>query len=677
MLFLPGHISVLVMDITLTSTITQQYSEASRREWLEANGLGGWASSTLSGAHTRRYHGLLVAATKPPVGRQVLLSKLDETLHINGQTFDLSANQYPGKVYPQGYQHLSRFSKDLFPEFVYQAGGVTLRKTIAAVNGENTTLVIYEVLEAHSHFTLEWLPLVAGRDYHSLMHANDSIRSGRTIADGVYQIQPYPDSPNLFISIPGATFHELPDWYYNLEYAVENNRGLDFKEDLFSPGRFTRHLRKGDTIGIIISTQTPMGRNAFSLFEKERHRRETLLNSQPLKNDWVTTLTLAADQFVVKRGENKTIIAGYHWFSDWGRDAMIALPGICLATGRYDDARSILKAFAQSVSEGMLPNRFPDSGEAPEYNTIDASLWFFVAVYQYRQFTHDGLFVRDELMPVLRDILDWHFRSTRYHIHVDLDGLLDGGEPGQQLTWMDARVGDWVVTPRHGKAVEVNALWYNALRIFAELSSDFGQGEQALQVRLKADQVKDTFNREFWNENKHCLYDYLDGDFANDNIRPNQLLAISLPFPLLTIDKARKVLQVIEKTLFTPVGLRSLSPDHVEFKARYSGDQGQRDGAYHQGTVWSWLLGPYIDTLVKVRGPEVGTKQARQILNAFAYHLSEEGIGTVSEIFDGSAPHAPRGCIAQAWSVGELLRVIHAYKLFDNVVTEKVKAVAL
>ncbi|GAA4415556.1 amylo-alpha-1,6-glucosidase [Nibrella viscosa] len=664
------------MKLSFDQTITRQSGEASRREWLETNGLGGWAGSTLSGTHTRRYHGLLVAATNPPVGRQVLLSKLDETLRINGETYELGTNQYPGAVYPQGYLHLMQFRKTLFPEFVYQAGGVTLRKTIAAVNGENTTLVTYEVLEAPSPFSLEWLPLVAGRDYHSMMHVNGDVQMGNLIGDGVLHIQPYADSANLFISIPGAAFHEQADWYYNLEYAIEQYRGLDFREDLFSPGRFSLELREGDKVGIIVSTESPLGRNAFALLDKERRRREMLLDNQPVKNDWITTLTLAADQFVVKRGDNlKTIIAGYHWFSDWGRDTMIALPGICLTTGRFDDAKNILRAFAQSVSEGMLPNRFPDYGEAPEYNTIDATLWFFVAIYQYRQFTHDGVFVRDEMLPVLHDMLDWHFRGTRYQIHVDTDGLLYGGVPGQQLTWMDARVGDWVVTPRQGKAVEVNALWYNALRIFAELARDFGQGELALQMALKADLAIESFNRQFWNPEKSCLYDYIDGDYRNDNIRPNQLLAISLPFPLLTMDKARKVLQVVEKTLYTPVGLRSLSPDHVEYKPVYGGDQWHRDGAYHQGTVWSWWLGPYIDALVNVKGRQMGTRQARQVLDNLAYHLNEAGIGTISEIFDGAAPHSPRGCIAQAWGVGELLRVIRVHQLFDSPVAETLQPV--
>ncbi len=662
------------MKLSFDHTVTQNFTEATRREWLETNGLGGWASSTLAGAHTRRYHGLLVAATKPPVGRQVLLSKLDETLFVNGERYDLGANQYPGAVHPQGFTHLTQFSKGLFPEFVYQAGGVTLRKTIAAVQGENTTLVTYEVLKAAQPFTLEWLPLVAGRDFHSLTHANGDARRGYVDDDGVFQIQPYADSPTLFISIPGAAFHEDFNWYYCFEYAVEQYRGLDFQEDLFTPGKFRLDLREGDKVGVLLSTASPFGRDAFALLDRERRRREALIGPVSAKKEYLNQLKLAADQFVVKRGEDlKTVIAGYPWFSDWGRDTMVALPGICLATGRFDDARSILTAFAQAVSEGMLPNRFPDSGEEPEYNTVDATLWFFVAIHHYRQYTGDDAFVRETLLPVLHDILEWHFRGTRYGIRVADDGLLTAGQAGQQLTWMDARVGNWVVTPRQGKAVEINALWYNALRIFADLTRAFGQADLALQVTLKADGVKQEFSKQFYNDEKSALYDYLDGDVRNDDIRPNQLFALSLPYPLLSGEKARRVLETIENLLYTPVGLRSLSPDHPDYKPTYGGDPWHRDGAYHQGTVWSWLLGPFIDAVMAVKGRSTGLKQAKLVMKKLEYHLAEAGVGSVSEIFDAQAPHTPRGCFAQAWSVGELLRVALQYGLMEPALPETVR----
>jgi len=658
------------MPIFFDKSVTQNFDEAIRREWLEANGLGGWASSTIAGAHTRRYHGLLVAATHPPVGRMVLLSKLDEKIIINEQRFELGCSRYPGAIHPRGYEHLQSFAKDLFPVFEYVAEGVRLRKTIAALNGENTTLVLYEVLEAATAFSFELRPFVAYRDYHSMTHANDAIRREVNFNDGVFRVQPYDGAPELFIAMPGATFEAQPDWYRDFEYSIEQYRGLDYREDLFTHGIFKLNLKAGDKLSIIISTNNPAGHDGFKLFATEKRRREKLLDSPSNRDEFSKTLTLAADQFVVKRGEDlRTIIAGYHWFSDWGRDTMISLPGICLVTGRFDDAKKILRAFAQSASQGMLPNRFPDAGsvplhkkametergERPEYNTVDATLWFFIAIYKYLQATGDEEFVRDELMPILRDVIVWHDRGTRYRIHVDTDGLLYAGEPGVQLTWMDAKVGDWVVTPRQGKAVEINALWYNVLMIFAELSKRFGNAAEAKQFAQRAEQVKAKFVEVFWNEAAGCLYDYLDGDHRDAAIRPNQIFALSLPFPLLEDSKAKQVLKIVEEKLYTPVGLRSLAATEPGYRPSYGGDQWSRDSAYHQGTVWSWLLGPMITAIVRVEG-EAGKLRAKQILENIIPHLSGAGIGTISEIFDAEPPHTPRGCMAQAWGVAEVLR---------------------
>ncbi len=656
------------MPITFDNSITQNFAAAIRREWLEANGLGGWASSTIAGAHTRRYHGLLVAATQTPVGRMVLLSKLDETITLGNQRFELGCSRYPGVIHPRGFEYLQSFEKDLFAIFEYEAGGVWLRKTIAAVNGENTTLVLYEVLRAPAAFTLELRPFVAYRDYHSMTHANDAIRREAKFDNGVFRVQPYDGAPELFIAIPNAAFEAQPDWYRNFEYSLEQYRGLDYREDLFTHGVFKINLKAGDKLGIIISTSNPAGRDTFKLFAGEKRRREVLLDSPSNKDEFSKTLTLAADQFVVKRGEDlKTLIAGYHWFSDWGRDTMISLPGLCLVTGRFDDAKKILRAFAQSTSQGMLPNRFPDAGEQPEYNTVDATLWFFVAIYKYLQASGNDKFVHDELMPILRDIIAWHDRGTRYRIHTDTDGLLYAGEPGVQLTWMDAKVGDWVVTPRQGKAVEINALWYNALMIFAELSQRFGNAMEAQQFLQRAAQVKERFVEVFWNETTGHLYDYVDGEHKDAALRPNQIFTLSLPFPLLEGDEAKKVLKIVEEKLYTPVGLRSLAADDPNYRPRYSGDQWSRDSAYHQGTVWSWLLGPMITAIVRVEG-EAGKKRAKQLLENIKPHLSDAGLGTISEIFDAEPPHAPRGCMAQAWGVAEVLR---AY--IDDVMAEMPK----
>jgi predicted glycogen debranching enzyme len=645
------------MSIVFDKSITQNSDEAIRREWLEANGLGGWASSTLAGAHTRRYHGLLVAATQPPVGRMVLLSKLDETVTLGGRRFELGCNRYPGAVHPRGFQYLQSFAKDFFPVFEYETeDGVRLRKTIAAVNGENTTLILYEVLRAPAAFSFELRPFIAYRDYHSMTHANEAIRRDVNFENGIFRNRPYDGVPELFIAVPGATFESQSDWYRNFEYSIEQYRGLDSREDLFTHGAFKLNLKAGDKLGVIISTGNPAGRDAFKLLAGEKRRREALLDSPSNKDEFSKILTLAADQFVVKRGEDlKTLIAGYHWFSDWGRDTMISLPGICLVTGRFDDAKKILRAFAQSTSQGMLPNRFPDAGEQPEYNTVDATLWFFVAIYKYLQASGDDKFVRDELMPILRDIIAWHDRGTRYRIHVDSDGLLYAGEPGVQLTWMDAKVGDWVVTPRQGKAVEINALWCNALMIFAELSKRFGNATEANQFLQRAAQVKERFVELFWNEAAGCLYDYVDGEHKDAALRPNQIFALSLPFPLLEGEKAKKVLKIVEAKLYTPVGLRSLAADDPNYRPHYGGDQWSRDSAYHQGTVWSWLLGPMITAIVRVEG-EAGKKRAQQLLENIKPHLSDAGIGTISEIFDAEPPHLPRGCMAQAWGVAEVLR---------------------
>lgn len=653
--------------------VLADFDKSKNLEWLETNGLGGYASSTVSGANSRRYHGLLVAALHPPVGRTVLLAKLDETIVTDqtavanetpAQRFELGTNQYPGAVHPTGYRYLKSFQRDLFPEFYFSAGGVELKKTIAAINGENTTVVVYEVLEASQPFTLELLPLHSARDFHSLSHANDSIGRHYIVEDGIFRTLNYHGGPELFIAVPEASFREHQAWYYNFEYAVEQYRGLDFQEDLFTHGTLYVTLKKGDRIGIIISAENPDGKNGLKLFANEKKRREKLIKPFNWSDD-VKRLVLAADQFIVKRGERSTIIAGYHWFADWGRDTMISLPGLCLATGRFKEARQILQQFADNVSDGMLPNRFPDYGESPEYNTIDATLWFFHTVHMYFNYTADKSFLK-QVLPVLRAIIEWHYKGTRYNIKVDpSDELLYGGQEGVQLTWMDAKVGDWVVTPRRGKAVEINALWYNALRVMEFFETEAGQPKSSSDYGSRADKVRTSFNQVFWNEASECLYDFVDGDYRNDDLRPNQIYALSLPFALVSAAHAKKILGQVRLKLLTPKGLRSLAADHRDYKPSYGGGVWMRDGCYHQGTVWSFLIGPYIDAMIRVDG-EKSLPEAGKIVNRFLVHLNEAGIGTVSEIFDADPPHTPRGCIAQAWGVGEMLRVIIEYDLIPK-----------
>ena len=644
----------------INKSTLQRFEDAAALEWLETNGLGGWSSSSVTGCNTRRYHGLLVAATVPPAERMVLVSKLDETILSGNQRFELGVNDYGGVIHPKGFTYLQSFTKDLFPQWIYEVNGIRIRKTIAMIQGENTTVLIYDVLKAKSTFSLELLPLYAVRGYHSLLHANDHINRDAVFTDHILKTKSYEGSPDIYIKAPGADHQANTDWFYHFNYAIEKYRGQEFEEDLFSYGRLSVQLKKGDSLGIIISTEDPAGKDAHELLAKESQRRQSLLNNQP-GDKIIQQLALAADQFIVKRGDDlKTIIAGYHWFTDWGRDTMISLPGLCLCTGRYSDAKKILAAFAESVSEGMLPNRFQDNGEAPEYNNVDGTLWYFIAVHKYLQATNDKKFVLARILPVLKDIIQWHYNGTRYHIHVDDDELLYSGEAGVQLTWMDAKVGDWVVTPRTGKAVEIQALWYNALRIFAALLEMNKEKAAADKMNGKAEQVKTSFLNKFWNAADGYLYDVVDGDHKDASLRPNQLFAVSLPFTLLEGKQAHSVLKIVEQKLYTPVGLRTLPADDNRYVGIYGGDQLKRDSSYHQGTAWSWLLGAYVDSIIKVKAEK---SKAKKVIQNFKYHLEEGCIGSVAEIFDADAPHHPRGCMAQAWGVAEILRVIIEYQL--------------
>jgi predicted glycogen debranching enzyme len=626
------------------------------REWLETNGIGGFASSTVAGMNKRRYHGLLVAATKPPVARMVLLSKLEETLVIDGRRFDLGCNQYPGVIHPRGFECLTRFTHDPFPVWTYEIEGVAIEKCVFMVHGENTTAVRYELRGGGDReCLLELRPLIAFRDYHSTTHENGAINPSLSIASGCATLSPYQGCPDLCIAHSGAEIRQTGEWYRNFEYALEEQRGLDCREDLFQPLVLTFNLQRDLRATVIASTQPKDAANAEHLRAAEIERRRGLAGDG---DSFLRSLKRAADQFVVKRGEGSTVIAGYHWFSDWGRDTMIALPGVTLATGRFDEARGILLAFAESVDRGMLPNRFPDAGETPEYNTVDATLWFFEAVRSLGEHTGDFEFIRTRLYDVLAGILAWHECGTRYGIRTDADGLLAAGEPGVQLTWMDAKVGDWVVTPRHGKPVEIQALWYSALRVMEDLSRRFGKQKNAAHYRELGCRVRESFRRQFWNESAQCLYDVVDGDSLDGAIRPNQIFAVSLPHSMLSREQSAAVVRAVEHHLMTPYGLRSLAPSDPQYRGRYEGDPWQRDSAYHQGTVWPWLLGPFLTAYLKVhRHSDRAREQASKWMTELQRYMNEDGLGQLPEVFDGDAPHRAGGCMAQAWSVAELLRV--------------------
>jgi len=645
------------LPIEFDKLICNDLAQASSREWLETNGIGGFASSTIAGLNTRRYHGLLVAAVKPPVARFVLLSKLEETLWLGGKRVELSVNQYPGAVYPEGYRLLDSFRLDPFPVFAHSIDDVVLEKSVFLVQGENTAVVQYKLFgdPAERRIELEVRALVAYRDYHGTSHANPYIHADVTVGDGLASISLYDGLPSLHFAHNAACIDTTGCWYYNFEYERERERGLDYREDLYAAFTLRFNLAESAMAVVIASTEKHRAGEASALEAREIARRE-IVSRAPVEDVLVKALSAAADQFVVARGDQNTVIAGYHWFTDWGRDTMIALPGLTLVTGRFDIARNILRAFARSMDQGMIPNRFPDAGETPEYNTVDATLWMFHAVGEFLRFTGDYDFVRQEMFAPLAESIAWHERGMRYGIYLDADGLLHAGVPGVQLTWMDAKIGDWVVTPRTGKPVEIQALWHNALCVMEHLARAFGHPEKVSHYASLGARARASFEQSFWNERDGCLFDVVDGSGGDRSIRPNQILAVSLPHALLRGDKARKVVDLVEQELLTPYGLRTLSAKDPNYRGCYSGDLLARDSAYHQGTVWPWLLGPFLTAYVKVHGtgPQV-LARANRFLDPLRDHLSEHGLGQIAEVFDGDPPYAPRGCIAQAWSIAEVL----------------------
>jgi predicted glycogen debranching enzyme len=635
------------------------------REWLVTNGLGGFAAGTVAQAHTRRYHGLLVAALRPPLERVVMVSKVDAVASYRGSRFELSANEYgDGTLAPRGFELLGDFHLDgLTPVWSYALTDALLVQRVWMDQGRNTTRLSYTLQQASAPLRLQLTPLCTYRDYHAHGRASAGPAVGAT-SQGC-EITWFEGARSYRLAVDRGGFHADQDWHWNFHHSLESERGLDANEDLLRPGVFGVELQPGDTVTLTMTAE----REACEASEPSRAHeqlRQGRLAAQLQGGapQWVRQLTLAADQFIVARSDDagvlagKTVIAGYPWFGDWGRDTMIALPGLALATGRFAEAAAILRTFAAHVSQGMLPNRFPDGNQPPEYNTADATLWYFHAIAQYLQY-HDDPQLLAELYPVLRDIVDWHLRGTRYGLRVDArDGLLHAGEPGVQLTWMDAKVGDWVVTPRIGKPVEINALWHYALTRMAGWATRQRDASGAAHYAAAAARVAGSFADAFWSDGHGHLYDVIDTPegSADASLRPNQLFAVSLGTGLLSPTRQRAVVETCANALFTPVGLRSLSPGHHSYVSRYRGGPVERDGAYHQGTVWSWLLGPYALAHYRVYGD---ADAAQALLAGIAPHLADGCMGSISEIFDADAPHAPRGCFAQAWSVAEVLRAWH------------------
>ncbi len=626
------------------------------REWLETNGIGGFAMGTVAGMNSRRYHGLLTVALRPPLGRVRLLSKFEETLIIDGERFDLSTNQYPGRVYPDGFRYLKNFRVDPFPVWTYQIGGVTLEKHVFMPHGMNAVICSWKG-EGVGSVKLELRPLLAFVDYHSMRHEGPADEWSVREAEGSISVEHQSNDATLHLASNASTIEHTPDWYRNFEYPLELERGFDEREDLFQP--FAMRFDLSNTATVIASTEMIAVEMAERLEKLEITRRKSLMADA--SSAFEKQLVQAADQFIVRRGSGYSIIAGYPWFSDWGRDTMIALPGLTLATGRPDIARDILLEFSRHISEGMIPNRFPDEGETADYNTVDATLWHFEAVRAYLAASGDDGLVRNELYEKLAGIVASHLSGTRFGIHVDTDGLLYAGEPGTQLTWMDAKIGDLVITPRIGKPVEIQALWYNALRTMEDLAGCYGYDEDVQRFAAMADLAKLSFNGLFWNPDENCLYDVVENGHRDGSVRPNQLLAISLEHPILDESRWSEVVAKAEAELLTPVGLRSLSPNDPAYVGVYSGSPFERDSAYHQGTVWGWLIGPFIDAYRKTN-PEVPDleKRIRSFLSGFEEHLNQAGLAQISEIFDGDEPHTARGCPAQAWSVSEVLRCLRS-----------------
>jgi predicted glycogen debranching enzyme len=626
-------------------------------EWLEADGEGGFASGTTGGLRTRRYHALLLAATTPPTGRMVLVNGLDAWLERpGGEREFLTRQRYaPGIVAPDRGATIESFTEDPFPTWTLRlADDSRIEQELFVPRGLPLVALRWRVVGGRPTGTLAVRPFLSGRDSHALHHANPVFRFAAEQNGEWTTWQPYDGVPAVS-ALANGRYAPDPEWYRGFHYAEERARGLDFEEDLAAPGIFRWNLSSGDAVLILsVAGTLPEGAGAGASYGRLRR------SERARRGRFGSRLERAGDAYLVRRGEGKTIVAGYPWFTDWGRDTLISLRGLCLATRRLTEARSILLEWAGLVSEGMLPNRFVDQGDAPEYNTVDASLWYVVAVHDYLRAVEAGvgtLSTRDRrtLAGAVDAILAGHVRGTRYGIRAADDGLLAAGEPGVQLTWMDAKIGDWVVTPRIGKPVEIQALWLNALRIAEAFTSDYTgiyrRGSEA-------------FARRFWNAGESCLYDVVDADHVEGRLdatlRPNQVLAVGgLPYPVLEGARARQVVGLIERRLWTPLGLRTLSPGSEGYQPRYEGDMRSRDGAYHQGTVWPWLLGPFVEAWVNVRGggEAVRAEARRRFLEPLLAHLPSAGVGHVSEIADADPPHLPRGCPFQAWSVAEALRL--------------------
>ena len=649
-----------------------------RREWLVTNGLGGYASGTVVGVLTRRYHGLLVAALPAPLGRMVLLNHLLERVRLEDRRVVWlgDEDEVAGPNAADRPDHLVEFRLELgLPVWRYELPGIAIEKRVVMPHGQNTVHLTYELVRGDGPIRITLRPSMQFRGYEEPVNSSRVEQYTLTSVDMRYEVSAGVGLPGLRFLINGERAALTLDekGVPSVPYDMERFRGYDWVGSMWSPGYFRADLRKGQTVTLIASAESWEVIQALTsaeaeLAERDRRRRLLAIARCDGSRSLAAELVLAADQFIITPAgrveeaarakaageEVRTVIAGYHWFTDWGRDTMISLDGLTLATGRYREAAYILRTFAHYVRDGLIPNMFPDGSREGLYHTADASLWFFHAVHRYLTVTGDVETVR-QLVPQLAEIAQRHLAGTRFGIGVDrADGLMLQGAEGYQLTWMDAKVDDWVVTPRRGKAVEINALWYNALTLLHGWLRQFGM-DDPLDLAAHAERARKSFNERFWFADGGYLFDVVDGPSGNDSAcRPNQILAFSLEHPILDESRWKPVLDVVREQLLTPVGLRSLARGHPDYKAKYFGDLRARDAAYHQGTVWAWLIGPYVDAWLKVHpGDYAG---ARHVLEGFQAHMNQACVGSISEIFDAEEPYTPRGCVAQAWSVAEVLR---------------------
>ncbi len=649
------------------------------RQWLVANGLGGYASGTIAGAITWRYHGLLVAALPAPLGRTLMLNHLAEFIHFgDGRVVQIGGAEPAGPDEPPPPNYLTEFRlENHIPFWRYEIDGTVIEKRVLMPYLQNTVHVGFTLLTRDASCQLELRPSFQFRPFEGDVSVVPTFEYELCARGERYEIHSQEFYPPLRLLVdPHSSFTHKASPNREIFYQRDAERGYTANGTLWSPGSFFADLEPDSCVTLIASTEDWHTISALApedalLTEDARARRLLAIAEPGARQGLGAELVLAADTFIISPAgrvkdaararaagdELRSVIAGYHWFTDWGRDTMISLEGLTLSTGRFQEAAWILRTFAAYVRDGLIPNMFPEGKNEGLYHTADATLWFFHAINRYARVTGDRAMLH-ALLPLLQQIAEAHLQGTKFGIGVDpADGLLRQGAEGYQLTWMDAKVGDWVVTPRRGKAVEINALWYNALKLLEGWCGDFGFADRAATFGRHANRARESFNRRFWNPRLGCLFDVVDGEQGDDPaVRPNQLLAIALENPVLDRTHWEAVAGIVRKQLLTPVGLRSLSPDHKDYKAKYWGDLRARDAAYHQGTVWAWLIGPFIDAWLKIH-PE-DRMGARRFLDGFAAHLDEACVGSISEIFDAEAPYSPRGCIAQAWSVAEVLRCL-------------------